>query len=193
VDYPFFPLIRSFGDHPIVRGLEQIQILFPSEVASALTDSTDQFLPLFLTSNRSGIMTGSYNLGPLNNPAFQTLTQPEKTVAALVTLKHPDSGLTSQIILVSDSRFFDDSGSGGIPENAVFIHNAVDYLMGDSELVALRSREITTRPLQELSDEAKSRIKWMNILLPPLLIIALGIFRWKKEAKRSEKIEEIYG
>ncbi|RMF10003.1 MAG: hypothetical protein D6762_02415, partial [Candidatus Neomarinimicrobiota bacterium] len=94
---------------------------------------------------------------------------------------------------VGDSRFFDDSGSGGIQENAVFIHNAVDYLMGDSELVALRSREITTRPLEELSDEAKARIKWMNILLPPLLIIAFGFFRWKKEDKRSAKIEEIYG
>ncbi|MFQ6614646.1 MAG: GldG family protein, partial [Fidelibacterota bacterium] len=193
VDYPFFPLIRSFGDHPTVAGLEQIQILFPSELTSALTDTTDQFLPLFITSDHSGIMTGSYNLGPLNNPAFQMMNQTGKTVAALVSMKQPSTGQVSQMILIGDSRFFDDSGSGGIPENAVFIHNAVDYLMGDSELVALRSREITTRPLDELTDEAKARIKWMNILLPPLLIIGLGIFRWKKEANRSEKIEEIYG
>ena len=193
VEYPYFPLIRSFGDHPIVKGLEQIQILFPSEVASAVTDTTDQFLPLFKTSDQTGIVTSNFNLGPLNNPAFQSLTQPSATVAALVTHKHADTGSTSQIILVGDSRFFDDKGSGGIPDNAVFVQNAVDYLMGDSELVGLRSREITTRPLEEISDEAKSRMKWMNILLPPLLIIALGFFRWKQEKKRSERIEEIYG
>ncbi|RMF06872.1 MAG: hypothetical protein D6762_08610, partial [Candidatus Neomarinimicrobiota bacterium] len=157
IDYPFFPLIRSFGDHPIVKGLEEIQILFPSEVVSAVKDSADQFLPLLMTSDHSGVMTGRYNLSPLNNPTLQLLNQPGKTVAALVTMNHPETGLASQIILVGDSRFFDDSGSGGIQENAVFIHNAVDYLMGDSELVALRSREITTRPLEELSDEAKAR------------------------------------
>lgn len=194
VDYPFFPRIQTFGDHPTVKGLEQVRILFASEIdIENNTTSNSVIEPLFRTSDQSGSMSGNYNLSPVQNPGIQTLDQEGKTVAALVTVPNSDNTGVSQIILVSDSQFLDDRGSGGLEENTVFVHNAVDYLMGDVELVALRSREITTRPLKEVSDDAKSRIKWLNILLPPLLIIGFGFWRWKLDKKRSKEIEEIYG
>jgi len=70
--------------------------------------------------------------------------------------------------------------------------NAVDFLMGDRELIALRSREITNRPLQEITDSAKKRWKWANIILPSLLIISFGIFRMKRQSKQSKMLEEMY-
>ena len=57
------------------------------------------------------------------------------------------------ILLISDSKFIADDGGGGAPENQIFVMNAVDYLLGDKELISLRSREITNRPLQELEDD----------------------------------------
>ena len=65
--------------------------------------------------------------------------------------------------------------------------------MGDSDLVALRSREITTRPLAELDDAEKARWKWVNVLLPPVLIVAYGLLRWRREAGRARMLEEQYG
>ena len=70
--------------------------------------------------------------------------------------------------------------------------NAVDYLLGDRELIALRSREITSRPLKELEDSEKSRWKWINILLPSILVIGFGFIRLKHESGRSKMLEEIY-
>ena len=70
--------------------------------------------------------------------------------------------------------------------------NAVDYLLGDRELIALRSREITSRPLEELEDSEKSRWKWINILLPSILVIGFGFIRFKHESGRSKMLEEIY-
>ena len=70
--------------------------------------------------------------------------------------------------------------------------NAIDYLLGDQELIALRSREITNRPLIELEDNAKTKWKWINILLPTILVIAFGIYRMRREASRSKMLEEIY-
>ena len=85
-----------------------------------------------------------------------------------------------------------DNGGGGASENHIFIMNAVDYLMGDRELIALRSREITSRPLEELEDAEKSRWKWFNLLLPSILVVGFGFIRLKRENRRAKTLEEIY-
>ncbi len=192
VDYPFFPLIQNFGDHVTVNGLEQIRMLFSSEIETD-ADSVSGVLPLFVTSDNSTTVQQFYNLHPTENPAFGTLTESGKVVAALTSVEADTttSGV-SQIILVADTRFFADDGAGKVPENIIFVLNAVDYLMGDSELVSLRSREITTRPLKELEDGARNTWKWINWLLPALLIIGFGIMRWNREKNRSNMLEEMY-
>ena len=106
-------------------------------------------------------------------------------------------------MLVSDSRFLSDEGGMSIPDNIVFLMNAVDYLAGDQDLISLRSREITSRPLdilklsdqEELSmsqddkdkmqDKIKKRWKLANIILPSILIIGFGIFQNKKRKRPS--------
>ncbi len=197
MDYPFFPLVRDFTDHPIVKSLEQVRMIFPSEIAyDPILDTLGTaapIQPLLSTSPYSAIMEGFFQLSPIQNPAFEQLNQPGKLVAALANVDAPVSGAVGQILLVSDSEFLSDDAGGSVPENIIFVQNAVDYLLGDSELVLLRSREITTRPLEEVDDAARARLKWINLLLPALLIIGLGIYRWKREDQRAKTIEEIYG
>jgi len=113
-------------------------------------------------------------------------------LGAVAEIVHEDLGIQSQIILITDSKFMSDDGGGGASENHIFIMNAVDYLLGDRELIALRSREITSRPLEELEDSEKSRWKWINILLPSILVIGFGFIRFKHESGRSKMLEEIY-
>ena len=95
-------------------------------------------------------------------------------------------------LFISDSKFMADNGGGAAPENHIFIMNAADYLLGDKELIDLRSREITTRPLEELEDEEKSRWKWINILLPSILVVSFGFIRLTRENSRAKVLEEIY-
>jgi ABC-type uncharacterized transport system involved in gliding motility auxiliary subunit len=201
VPYPFFPTVRRFGDNVMVRGLEQVQVLYASEItlpekadSLSLTDSgAASVTPLLMTSSRSGEMTGFYNLRPMENPLFESLNQPGKTVAALATVPADSGGAVSQVVLVGDTDFLSDAGGGTVPENFIFIANAVDYLMGDSDLVELRSREVTSRPLLPLGDSARSKWKWANIVLPSILIVAYGVVRWRREANRARMLEEIYG
>ncbi len=65
----------------------------------------------------------------------------------------PENGIISQVVLVGDSDFFLDEGGGRSVENHIFVMNSVDYLIGDRDLIALRYREITSRPLEEVSME----------------------------------------
>ncbi len=189
MEYQFFPLIHRFEDHAIVSGLEQVRLFFTSEIKP---DSTAQYTPLFYTSDKSGIMTGFYNLNPIDNPLLKNLEQEGKLVGAYASAALGEGSIVSQLILVTDSDLLSDNGGGRIPENAVFVMNAVDYLVGDSEMMALRSREITTRPLKELEDSSKARWKWINILLPAILVIGVGLIQWQREVKRTKQLEELY-
>ena len=97
-----------------------------------------------------------------------------------------------------------------IPDNMVFLMNAVDYLADDEDLISLRSREVTSRPLDilQLSDEEelaisqddkdkkadriKKRWKLANLVLPSLLIIGFGFLRIRKEKNQAEVLKQIY-
>ena len=68
-----------------------------------------------------------------------------------------------------------------------------DVLVGDRDLVALRSREITTRPLVTLEDGSRATWKSINIVLPALLVLGYGFLQWRAERNRTRRLEELYG
>ena len=160
------------------------------------------FTPLLQTSNNSAIKKDIFNLGALPeiNPILNNLNESSKIIGGkLVT----DSG--GEITLITDSEFLDDNSIANmrvvrndINENYTFIENSIDVLLGDAELVSLRSREIISRPLideaqgQENSS-LRTRWKWINMLLPSILIIAYGLIRRKNINKKSNFIMEYYG
>ena len=192
MEYPFLPIIKSFNKNElIVSGLEQIHLFFPSEIIidSVLNENVIDVKKLFSSSNNSGIMSGMYTLSPdpKSNPFLSNLNQKGKVLGSSSVLKNG-----AELILISDSQFLSDEAGMSIPENNVFLINAVDYLSGDKELISLRSREITSRPLEEIEDGSRRTWKWINILLPSILIIAFGIYRNKSENNRSKLIKQIY-
>ena len=70
--------------------------------------------------------------------------------------------------------------------------NTIDYMLGDSELIALRSREVTDRPLVGAENNSKIFWKFINMLFPAILIIVLGVFVMQQDKKKSKKLEALY-
>lgn len=69
--------------------------------------------------------------------------------------------------------------------NEQFLRNALDYLLDDSNLMELRNRNIEERLLdrQRITEE-KSNWQWFNLLLPLVVIGALGgLFFWLRKRK----------
>ena len=210
MDYPFFPIIDKFNKNQIVvADLEQVRPLFPSEITidSVLNENIESVQTLFKSSGNSGMMETNIMLSPdpKQNPFLNMLGQKGKIIAATSKLKNG-----GELMLISDSGFLNDEGSMGLDENIVFIMNAVDYLVGDQDLISLRSREVTSRPLDilqmneneeqsysqdekdKMKDQIKKRWKYANMLLPTLLIIGFGLFRVKKEQNEAEMLKQIY-
>jgi len=71
--------------------------------------------------------------------------------------------------------------------------NSIDWLSDDTGLIDLRTKGITSRPLDQLEDGQKMLLKWVNFLLPILLIIIYGIVRMQRTRnRRVKRMEEGY-
>jgi gliding-associated putative ABC transporter substrate-binding component GldG len=72
--------------------------------------------------------------------------------------------------------------------NREFIQNAVDYLLGDHSLIAIRSKTITLRLLDnEKAQQEKAFWKFMNIAFPLFFITLLGIlFNFLRKRKYAK-------
>ena len=124
---------------------------------------------------------------PQQNPFISILNQQGKIISATSRLLNG-----GEIILVSDTKFLSDEAGMSVPDNLTFLLNTADYLIGERELISLRSREITSRPLEKLEDATRKNWKWANILLPTLLIVSFGIIQLKREKGRANILEQIY-
>ena len=197
MDYPFLPVLKKFNDDITVKDLESLELIFPSEIVITDIDESG-FTKLLSTSNNSLLMSDFYNLNPdpKINPLFNQLNQPGKIIGVRVINVDNDTGKESNITLVSDSQFFSDQGGGSSPNNITFTLNTIDYMLGDSELISLRSREVTDRPLLGEMDGVgnQTRLTWkiVNMLLPSLLIMVLGFIVRKRQTKKSRILAGIY-
>jgi gliding-associated putative ABC transporter substrate-binding component GldG len=209
VDYPLLPLIQKFNKESILtQKMTQARVFFVSEI-SPIGNAAIQFTPLMYTSDRTGSLQGPfYQIQPNQNPMMRMFPFPSKAIAALVegtvSSFFKDSvhfatrpnfipvTTSAQMIVITDNQFFNDKRAGGLQENTDFILNGVDYLTGDKELIQIRSRDILLRPLGELSDASRRTWKWLNVFLPAVLVILLGLYTWKRNRDKRKMIEEIY-
>ena len=88
------------------------------------------------------------------------------------------SPASSRLIVIADSDFIADEYLSRFPDNKTFFLNAVDYLTLDSDLIAIRSKTLTNRPLKEISDSAKTWLKIINIIIIPVIVIIIGLVKF---------------
>jgi ABC-type uncharacterized transport system involved in gliding motility auxiliary subunit len=71
--------------------------------------------------------------------------------------------------------------------------NAVDYLSDETGLIDLRTKAVTARPLKEVDEGRAAFLKWLNFLLPVILIIIYGVIRnQRNRSLRVKRMEEGY-
>jgi len=210
----------------IVAGLDEVRVFFAHEISPVregigfeplLWTSNNSgsipegFFPVPGRGENYSLRQG-YNIYPVENAQIKQFNRQSAVVAALRSgpadsffkdstdftereeyLSYSDN---TQILLISDNRYFDDKRGGGSPANLAFILNATDVLAGDEELVAIRSRGLSVRPLKPevlASETARKFWKWLNIILPSVLVIVLAVIMSARKKKKRRMLEENYG
>lgn len=196
VPFHYLPIISGFADHPISNGLEQILLPFVSSMTFA-GDTTTSFTPLAWTSEKSGVQ-----LSPVYFDVSRQWTDadfPMKNLTVAAVLEGKIVGNTSSKMVVIADGDFAVNGEGQqarqqAEDNISLMVNSIDYLSDDTGLIELRTKGVTSRPLEkELEDGKKTFIKYFNFLLPIILIIIYGVFRMQyNRSLRTRRMEVGY-
>lgn len=192
VKFPYLPMISNFAEVSITKGLEQIMLGFPSPI-SYVGDTSVHFTPLAKTSELTGLQELPVRIDVQHNWVRTDFPDGEQVVAALLEGKF---GLEESKIVVVTSGDFAVNGTGQRPrqlqpDNVSLMVNSIDWMSDATGLIDLRTKTITSRPLDQLTDAKKAMLKWGNFLLPLILVVVYGLFRLQWRRKQRMKRMEV--
>jgi len=195
VDYPFMvKAVNANRDHPVTRGLEGI--IFPFAAPLSLAGEAPGDV-LMSTSRQAAVLPGpDFNLDPLvplrQRFSGQAGRQEHLALARQGGLSsafddrlegapdmptiHIDSAEHTRLMVVGSRAILDDDFIAG--ENLWFLLNSMDWLAGGEDLISLRSRGVTQRPLPQLSSSARNAWKALWMFGMPGLVVLAGLWRW---------------
>lgn len=196
IQFPYLPIINTFPDHPITKGLEAVILQFASTIRY-IGDSTKSYTPIALTSDQSG----SHNTPQYFNiqKEWTELDFPLKNQVVAALLEGDlGGGIPTKMVVVSDGDFAvngpRERSQQLQPDNISLMVNSIDWLSDDTGLIELRTKGIAYRPIDQLGDEAKTFLKLLNFLLPMILVIIYGVVRIQRNRNiRIKRLEENYG
>ncbi len=185
VPFPYFPIISTFENHPVTKGIDGVVMQFASPMEFKGDTAKIKFQPLAYTSKLTGLE---------NPPVF--FSTYKKWTNADFPYKHLIVGgiLSSenwQIVVFGDGDFmqFPAGERYERSDNVVLAVNSIDYLADDLGLSQLRTKGITYKPLEQMSDSTKTMLKYGNFALPIILVILLGIIRSRRNANKRNKLK----
>ncbi len=194
VKFPYLPLINKFEEHPITEGVDQAIFQFPSPITYTGSDGFT-FTPLVKTSSKSKTQDLPVSFDVQKKWTTRDFPQGPVTIAAVVEGDFGSTGTTSSLVVFTDGEFPIAQGrqAQSNSDNFNLLVNSVDVLSDDTGLIDLRTKGVASRPIEELEDSRKSFLKWLNFLLPILLVLVLGFFRYQKSRNlRLRRASERY-
>lgn len=189
ISFPYVPVIGTFADHPVTAGLESVMLEFPSELKFT-GDSTKKFTPLAFSSDMSATLPAPQFFDI--NKEWREADFTQKNIAVAASVEGNLAGNTfSRIVIISDGDFainaYPQQQQRRLqPDNVNLLANAIDWLSDDTGLIELRTKGAVSRPLLELDDRTKTILKYVNFLLPVVLVIIYGVVR----AQRNRLIRQ---
>ncbi|MEM6830058.1 MAG: gliding motility-associated ABC transporter substrate-binding protein GldG [Bacteroidota bacterium] len=171
---------------PLLSSTQYSKVLGPP-VRVALNDLQDELREELFTD-------GVQNLGYLLEGRFTSLYANRLVPKGFENSEFIEKGNPGKVIVISDGDLIINEFDPETREplalgveaftkttfaNQSLILNVLDYLVDDSGLIATRSRELKIRPLDRVKvKQEKSWWQALNLVVPIILVLILGIFKW---------------
>lgn len=190
INFPYIPIITNFSKHTITYGLQSMLLPFASSIEQVKTSSAYIFTPLAKTSSVSGLQQAPVFFDFQKQWGQNDFTHPHNTIAALLT----NEDNNSSIVTITDADFISDViVSSGHTDNITFAINSIEWLADNSGLIQLRNKFTTFSYLEPLNEHGKAFLKYLNFLLPIILVIAVALIRYRKQQhKRNSRSQPGY-
>ncbi|GEO04660.1 gliding motility-associated ABC transporter substrate-binding protein GldG [Adhaeribacter aerolatus] len=137
---------------------------------------------------------GPQVLGYLLEGTFRSVFTNRPLPPGITNVKLQEQGKPTRLVVVADGdlirnevnpktnqpyRLGFDRYTGATYANKDFAVNAVAYLLDETNLVSLRSKEIVLRPLDRVkAKEEKQKWQLINLVLPLVLLVGFGVVRY---------------
>ncbi len=194
VRFPYLPVINRFADNPITKGLESVSLQFASPITFS-GDTTLKFTPIAFSSDKSGSLRAPIYFDIQKQWQMSDFPMSGLVVGAILEGSF-NSNIASSIVIYSDGDFAVGGNQRGMqlpPDNVSLMVNSIDWLSDDTGLIELRTKGVTSRPIKEMEDSTKTLLKWLNFLLPIILIVIYGLIRIQiNHNKRIKRMEVNY-
>ncbi len=191
VKFPFLPLVNKFADHPITKGLEQVVMPFASNITYT-GSSENTWMPLAFSSEQSGIVPPPTFFDVVNKKWTAADFPQSNLVLGGVLSGNLVGNVASNIVVFGDGDF-PLQGRDVQSDNVSLMVNSIDWLSDDTGLIELRTKGVASRPIDELEEDRRTFLKYLNFGLPIILVIAYGFFRKQRTRNlRMKRMSERY-
>jgi ABC-type uncharacterized transport system involved in gliding motility auxiliary subunit len=200
--YAFWPKLTNAGFNPDSAAVANLENVIMPWASSIEVDpnriSGENFERLAFTSSKGWTVKDNFNIAP-NAAGTPQGEQKQYTLAIRVngplSDAYPAEGeeagsFNGRLVVVGDSEFPTDNFLRNSPDNLTLFQNLVDILSFDEDLINIRSKGVTSRPVEQVSDGAKAAVRYLNIFGLTVLVIAFGLFRYFMR-RRSRFVDEI--
>ena len=183
--FPYFPIISNFANHPITKGLEGVIMSFASPLEYQKNDSI-KFTPLAYTSKMSGVQTPPIFFDTYKKWSNSDFDMHNLIVGGLV------EGKAWKMVIFGDGDFLQLPQGERFQrsDNISLAVNSVDYLADDTGLMSLRTKGISYEPLKQLKTSTKVLLKYLNFLLPIILVLIIGLIRSRRNHSKRNKLKK---
>ena len=190
ISFPFIPLVTHFTDHPATKGLEAIIFQFASPI---------RFIPkgeLIFTH----LVTSSAKSGTQAAPVFFDINKqwteadfPLSNIPLGGVLEGAGGNPESRLVVFSDGDFIISQQGNVNNDNVSLLVNTIEWMVDKSGLSELRTKGVVYRPIKELEEGKRAFTKYLNFLLPLILVGAVGLWRAQHNRnKRMRRMQERY-
>jgi len=208
--YPFFVKVTPAGFDKESAAVAKLQNLVLPWVSPLTVDFTvnpeAEKKVLAKTTNEAWTMQKDFNLQPQGGFGFQP--DPESYNLAVSIFGKVTSAFQSYVpkdkengeyvsstdnarmVVIGNSGLIKDNFLQHYPDNMLFIQNIVDAVSLDSDLIQIRSKDISERPLDKISDGKKSALKHFNVWGVTLIVLIFGLARYSMR-KKSKFADEL--
>lgn len=211
VPYPFFVRVDEDGldtKSPIVGKIRAV--VFPWTQSISLNKNTISSHNLKVnviakSSKNSWTQSEFFNLSPQQNFQISSAKKGERNLICIITGKLKsyfsnkgkpigiedsrtlikEGNKEAIIIVAGSSNIILDNFSRMFPANQAFFLNLIEWATVGEGLREIRMRAIADRPIKTLSEAEKSKIRFINILIVPLIIVIYGIIKANLVRKRK--------
>ncbi len=216
VPFYYLPQASEFEEtSPVVKGLGSVVFYFASSIDTSLARPKGYTANVLVkSSKRSGRQESVFMVNPTNEVTPDMFTESGLPLVATVegsfvsafASKSVETDSTvrnsleianklivskriTKIAVAGDGDFLQDQYSGGKTDNFLLASNIIDWLADDTGLSAIRARNSSIKPLDEVTDATRNTVKSLNLALPPLLVVLAGIIRWRWRAMARKRLE----